>query len=61
MVIQPLLNQLPFAIGIKFPAILTHKYTSDVSIISLLKSTTIRNSPFVLQNNLRELHSETWI
>ena len=49
------LNQLSFAIRIKFPAILTHKYTSDVSIIFLLKSRTIGNSHFALQNNLREI------
>ena len=48
------LNQLSFEIRIKFPAFLAHKSTSDVSIIFLLKSRTIGNRPFALQNNPRE-------
>ncbi|XP_057300249.1 uncharacterized protein LOC130630686 [Hydractinia symbiolongicarpus] len=56
-----ILNQLPYGIRVKFPALLTYKYACDSKVISLLKSRTLGNSPTALHNTLVELHSESWI
>ena len=56
-----ILDQLPYPLRLKFPAILTYKYACDYSVISLLRSRTLGNSPTALQNNLQELHSECWL
>jgi hypothetical protein len=52
------LDLLPDGVRNKFPVVLTHKYACDVSVISLLRSRTLGNSPSALQNNICELHSE---
>ena len=56
-----ILDLLPDGVRNKFPVILTYKYACDVSVISLLRSRTLGNSPSALQNNICELHSEEWM
>ena len=56
-----LLNQLPYATRSKFPASLTHKYAVDKSLLTLLRSRTLGNSPSSVQNSIAELHSENWM
>lgn len=56
-----MLEQLPYVIRMKFPAILTHKYAVDKSVLSFLRSRTLGNSPTALQNCMFELHSEHWM
>ena len=56
-----ILDQLPYPVRLKFPAVLTYKYACDYSVISLLRSRTLGNSPTALHNNLHELHSECWL
>lgn len=47
--------------GVRFPALLTHKYGCDQSVVNLLRSRTLGNSPTALRNTLHELHSEEWL
>ena len=56
-----ILKQLPYGIRVKFPALLTYRYACDSTVISLLKSRTVGNSPSALHNTLVELHSEAWL
>lgn len=56
-----LLKQLPSNIRALFPAVLTYQYACDKSIISLMRSRTLGNSTYALQNTLHEIHSEEWI
>ena len=56
-----ILEQLPYALRIKFPAVLTYKYACDNSVISLLRSRTIGNSSTAFQDNLSELHTDCWL
>ena len=55
------MDQLPYALLVKFPAILTYKYTCDISVISMLRSRTLGNSSTAIQNSLCEIHSEYWL
>jgi hypothetical protein len=56
-----ILDLLPDRVRNKFPVVLTYKYACDASVISLLRSRTLGNSPSALQNNICELHSEEWM
>ena len=56
-----MLNQLPYGLRVKFPAVLTYRYACDYSVISLLRSRTLGNSPTALQANLCELHTDCWL
>ena len=56
-----ILNQLPFGICVKFPAVLTYKYACDQAVVSLLRSRTLGNSPTTLQHKFLEVHSEEWL
>ena len=57
---QHILEQLPDGVCTRFPLVMTHKFTCDVAVVSLLRSKTLRNSSMALQNNILELHSEEW-
>eukprot|EP00794_Sanderia_malayensis_P021122 gene21122-23194_t len=56
-----MLEQLPYALKSKFPAVLTYKYACDKSVLSMLRSRRVGNSPTALQALLHELHTETWL
>ena len=56
-----LLDQLPYAMQCKFPAALTYKYAVDKSLLTLLRSRTLGNSPSAIQASISELYSENWI
>lgn len=56
-----ILDQLPQDLRSLFPAILTRKYSMDVSVISLMRSRTVGNSPTSLCNDVNEIHSQEWI
>lgn len=56
-----ILDRLPDGIRVLFPVVLTYEYACDRSIISLLRSRNLGNSPGALQNRLQELHSEEWL
>ena len=45
----------------RFPVLLTHKYACDKSVVALLRSRTLGNSPTALCNSLQKLHSEEWM
>ncbi|XP_031557259.1 uncharacterized protein LOC116293903 [Actinia tenebrosa] len=51
-----MLNQLSDGVCARFPLILTRKYASDKSIVTLLRTRTFGNSPSALQSNIQELH-----
>ena len=57
---QHILEQLPDGVCMRFPVVMTHKFTCDVAVILLLRSRTLRSSSMPLQNNILELHSEEW-
>ena len=56
-----MLSQLSGGVRARFPALLTRKYTCDQSVVDLLRSRTLGNSPTALRNTLHELHSEEWL
>ena len=56
-----MLNQLSEGVRARFPVLLTHKYACDQSVVDLLRSRTLGNSPTALRNTLHELHSEEWL
>jgi len=56
-----ILEQLNDGVRARFPAVLTHKYACDRSVVSLLRSRTLGNSPTALQHNIHELHSDAWL
>ncbi len=55
-----MLEQLSAGIRAYFPAVLTRKYACDQSVITMLRSRTLGNSPTALCNNVMEVHSEEW-
>ena len=55
------MDELPYGVRAKFPAVLTYKYACDQAVVSMLRSRTLGNSPTALQNKFVELHSEEWI
>ena len=56
-----MLTQLADGVRVHFPVTLTYRYACDISIISLLRTRTLGNSPSALRNNLLEVHSEEWL
>ena len=56
-----MLSQLSKGVRARFPVLLTHKYACDQSVVDLLRSRTLGNSPTALRNTLHELHSEEWL
>ena len=56
-----MLAQLADGIRSRFPAILTHKYACDISVVTLFRACTLGNSPHALCNNILEVHSEEWL
>ena len=55
---QELRDQLPIHLSCQFPIIMTWKSACDVSVISMLRSRTLGNSPTALYNNILEMHSD---
>ncbi len=55
-----ILAQLPLALKTRFPAVMTHKFGCDISVVTLLWARTNGNTPFALSNNVKEVHSEEW-
>ena len=39
----------------RFPALLTRKYAADRSVVSLLRSRTLGNTPTAIRNNILEV------
>ncbi|XP_078606607.1 uncharacterized protein LOC144879237 [Branchiostoma floridae x Branchiostoma japonicum] len=56
-----LLQQLPDHIGLKFPALLTHKYACDKAVVAMMRSRTLGNSSNALRNTIMEMHYEEWL
>lgn len=56
-----ILSQLSDGVKAHFPVILTRMYACDISVISLLRSRTLGNSPSAFRNSLLEVHSEEWL
>ena len=56
-----MLSQLTDEIRGLFPVILTYKYATDQSVVGLLRSRTLGNSPSALQNNIQEMHTKLWL
>ena len=56
-----ILDQLASGVRARFPVLMTHKYACDQSVIALLHSRTLGNSPTALRNTLQEIHSEEWL
>ena len=53
-----ILDQLASGVCARFPVLMTRKYACDQSVIALLHSRTLGNSPTALHNTLHEIHSE---
>lgn len=58
---QEILHQLDPAHRLQFPAVLTYKGACDISVITLLRSRTLGNSPSLLHHSIHEMHSEAWL
>ena len=58
---QRMLSQLADGVRARFPVQMTRKYACDESVIAVLRSCTLGNSPTALRNTLHELHSEEWL
>uniref|UniRef100_A0A7M5WUE5 DUF6729 domain-containing protein n=1 Tax=Clytia hemisphaerica TaxID=252671 RepID=A0A7M5WUE5_9CNID len=56
-----ILDQLPIGIRVKFPALLTLKYSVDQAVVTFLKSRTLGNTPTAFANSLKEVHIEAWM
>lgn len=56
-----LLGQLPDAIKMRFPIVLTRKFACDQAVVALMRARTMGNSPTAVFNDVWELHSEEWI
>lgn len=56
-----LMEQIPNHLFIRFPAVVTRKYACDKSVVSLMRSRTLGNSPTALCNSIRERHTEEWM
>ena len=56
-----MLDQLADGVRARFPILMTRKYACDESVVALLRSRTVGNSPTALRNTLHELHSEEWL
>ena len=61
MHIARMLCQLTDSIQAHFLVILTRKYPCDVSVITLLRSQTLGNSPTTLHSEILEVQSEEWL
>ena len=58
---QRILQHMPFTLRAKFPAVLMRQYACDSSVVSMLRSRKLGNSPSSLQSTLSELHTEEWL
>ena len=58
---QRLRDQLPIHLSCQFQIILTWKSACDMSVISMLRSRTLGNSPTALYNNILEMHSDEYM
>ena len=56
-----LMDNLPTYLRICFPIVLTRKYACDVSVVALMGSRSIGNSPTALRKDLNEIHTDEWI
>lgn len=52
------LDKLPIDLRARFPVVLTRKYACDRSVLALMRSCTLDNSPTAVCNDVNELHSE---
>ena len=55
-----ILVQLPFALRVQFPCVLTYHYACDRFAMSFFRSRTLGNSSSALKNVIMEMHSEEW-
>jgi hypothetical protein len=55
------MEQLSNDLLIRFPAVITRKFACDKSVVSLMRSRTLGNSPTALCNNIGERHTEEWM
>ncbi|XP_064391951.1 uncharacterized protein LOC135339658 isoform X4 [Halichondria panicea] len=56
-----ILDQLDEGLRSHFPAVLTRQYGCDKSVITLLRSRTLGNSPSALRNKVWEVHSDHFL
>lgn len=56
-----MLAQLTDDVRAQFPVILTWKYACDISVVMLLRSRMLGNSPTALRNRIMEVYSEEWL
>lgn len=56
---QRLRDQLPIHLSCQFPIIMTWKSACDTSVVSMLRSRTLGNSPTAHYHNILEMHSDT--
>ena len=54
------IKQLDVSRRCQFPVILTYRYACDESVVTLLRTRGLGNSPFQLQRKLQEQHHRTW-
>lgn len=54
-------EQLPEHIRVRFQIVLTRKFACDISVVAMMRSRTLGNSPTALCNNVRELHTDEWM
>lgn len=54
-------EQLPLDLRSRFPAVLTHKFACDKSVVALMRSRTMGNSPTALCHTISEEHSTEWM
>ncbi|XP_015252759.1 PREDICTED: uncharacterized protein LOC107099223 [Cyprinodon variegatus] len=58
---QGIIRQLSPTYSCQFPAVLTYKLSCDLRVVGQLRSGPLGNSAKQLYNNLRELHSDSWM
>lgn len=56
-----LMDQLPEAIRVRFPAILTRKFACNRSVVKLMRARTLGNSSTAICNVINELQTEEWM
>ncbi len=56
-----ILDQLVEGLRSHFPAVLTRQYACDKSVIALMRSRTLGNSPTALRNEVCEVHSDHFL
>lgn len=56
-----LIDQLPVALKVRFPVVLTRKFSCDQSVVALIRARTLGNSSTAVCHDVKELHTEEWM